>query len=269
MFAKSAPKLFSALPGVFWIFALNGLCGEEPNAEAKAAPLNVGGIDSKNGATVTGIVKFSGDKPERNPIQQVTVTAFCAAQHKDALPLSEDCVCGRNGDDDTLQNVLVYVSKGLEGKKFDVPAEAVVLDQHRCMYAPHVVAAMAGQKVEIRNSDDTLHNVMSSSVENKNFNVGMPFKGDKLPRVFDAAEFKVTLKCALHPWMTAYLHVLEHPFFAVTQADGSFTLKGLPPGEYQISVLHETASLEARPSVQTLKLGAGEMRKIEFVYKKK
>ena len=128
---------------------------------------------------------------------------------------------GKNGDDDTLQNVLVYVSKGLEGKDFDPPKEPVVLDQVGCVYTPHVVAVMAGQPLEVRNSDATLHNVMAKTRQNTPFNFGMPGQSPPVTKVFKQPEFKINLQCFMHPWMYALLHVLDHPFFAVTGPDGA------------------------------------------------
>ena len=238
-------------------------------AEKKRPPVNVGGVDAKDGGTVTGIVKFNGAKPESKPIAEIAGNAFCKECYPDELPRHDEFVFGKNGADDTLQNVLVYVSKGLEGKRFDVPREPVVLDQVGCMYTPHVVAVMAGQTLQVRNSDSTLHNVMCNPRDNPPFNIGMPANAPPMEKVFRHPELKMNFRCFMHPWMSAYVHVLEHPFFAVTQSDGSFTLKGLPPGEYQISVLHESSLLEPVSAMNTVKVGAGETKKTEFTYQTK
>ena len=195
----------------------------------------------------------------------------CKECHPDKLPLSEQWVFGKNGNSDILQNVLVYVSKGVEEKTFEAPKDPVVLDQVGCVYTPHVVAVMTGQTLEVRNSDATLHNVMTMPPpkRNKEFNIGMSVKGGKVRKVFNSPEFNIRLMCMLHPWMKAYVHVLPHPFFAVTRADGTFTLKGLPPGEYEISVRHESSSFEAEPSVAKIKVEAGETRTADFTYRKK
>jgi hypothetical protein len=141
-----------------------------------------------------------------------------------------------------------------------------VLDQVGCIYTPHVVAVMVGQTLEVRNSDATLHNVMSAPRNNPPFNFGMPVKGGTYNLVFKQPEFKMNTKCFMHPWMSAYIHVLEHPFFAVTGEDGTFTLKGLPPGEYEVTVLHEASLLQPEPASAVVKVGAGETQKIEFTY---
>jgi plastocyanin len=238
-----------------------GLCGSAGAQEAASA---AGGQGT---ATVTGIVKWKGRKPETPPLTQVLGHAFCKEACGGKAPPDERWVFGRNGSDETLQNVLVYVSKGLEGRTFDPPKEPVILDQVACVYTPHVVAVMAGQTLEIRNSDATLHNVMCSPRHNRAFNDGMPVKGMKLHKVFKSPELKIDLRCFLHPWMVAYVHVLEHPFHAVTGPDGTFAIRGLPPGEYEISVLHETTTVKAEPATARVKVAAGETHTVEFVYR--
>jgi len=216
--------------------------------------------------SISGIVKFRGEKPERKPITEIAANSFCKEACAGKENLSERFVFGKHGADDTLMNVLVYVSKGLEGKKFDAPSEPVVLDQVNCSYVPHVVGIMVGQSLEIRNSDATLHNVMSQPRNNKGFNDGMPGTGTKLTKVFDKPELSVALRCFMHPWMLGYVHVLEHPFYAVSGKDGTFEIKGLPAGEYEISVLHEYSHFAAEKPTAMVKIGESESQNIDFVY---
>lgn len=232
-------------------------------------PNNVGGIANASGSgTVTGVVRFKGTKPAPKPLTDIAGSAFCKNCYKDGeLPKEDTYVFGKSGDDDTLQNVLVYVSKGLEGKPFDPPKEPVVLDQVGCIYTPHVVAVMTGQTLEIRNSDETLHNVMTEPRNNAPFNLGMPVKDQKLEKVFKQPEMKMNFRCFMHPWMSAYVHVLPNPFFAVTGADGTFTIKGLPPGEYEVTVLHEASTFEPTPATAAVKVAAGETAKADFTYR--
>jgi hypothetical protein len=243
----------------------------EAKEEAKKLPAqNVGGIpDAKDAGAIKGVVLFKGEKPEAKPISEVAGNSFCKEHHKDKPPVKDTFVFGKNGDNDTVANVLVYVSKGLEDKSFDPPKRPAVLDQSGCMYTPHVVAVMVGQTLEVRNSDATLHNVMCSPRNNPSFNFGMPVKGGTNNVVFKQGELKVNTKCFMHPWMSAYVHVLEHPFFAVTGEDGTFSIRGLPPGEYEVTVLHEASLLEATPPTAKVTVGAGESKDVEFTYQVK
>jgi plastocyanin len=140
----------------------------------------------------------------------------------------------------TLANVFVYVKAGLPaGATYPAPTTAVVLDQNGCRYHPHVLGVMVGQNLEILNSDPVLHNIKAKAVKNRPFNVSQPSAGMKTMRTFAAPEVMVALECNVHGWMNAFLGVLPHPFFAVTGTDGSFEIKGLPPGTYTIEAWHE------------------------------
>jgi plastocyanin len=182
---------------------------------------------------ISGKVVFSGTPPK--PVRIMTnADPKCMAQHKEPM-FSEDVVVNKNN---TLKNVIVYVKDGLGNKTFTPPAQKALFDQKACRYAPHVLGVQVGQEVEIRNSDPTLHNVHSVSKENPQFNVAQPKEGMTMTRKFDKPEtFKV--KCEVHPWMSAYIGVFNNPYFVVTGEDGSFALKGLPPGEYTLEAWHE------------------------------
>jgi plastocyanin len=199
-------------------------------------------------------------------ISEIAANSFCKEACAGSNVLSDRFVFGKNGDDDTLANVLVYVSKGLEAKSFEAPKESVVIDQVRCIYTPHVVAVMVGQPLEIRNSDATLHNVMAQPKNNKAFNDGMPGPGRSLRKVFDKPELGVALRCFMHPWMLGYVHVLDHPFAAITRPDGTFEIKGLPAGEYELSVFHEYSRLTAERRTIPVKVTDDQVARVDFVY---
>lgn len=180
---------------------------------------------------VTGKVSFSGNAPQM-PRLRMDADRFCRAAHKSPVA-SEEVVVNKNG---TLKNVLIYI-KGSVGKH-SAPKEKAVFDQVGCVYIPHVLGVQTGQQVEIRNSDNTLHNVHTLSEKNPAFNAGQPIKGSKLTKTFDKVEtFRV--KCDVHSWMGAYIGVFDHPYFAVTDDNGAFTLKNLPAGEYTVEAWHE------------------------------
>src|SRR3989442_6391359 len=139
----------------------------------------------------------------------------------------------------TLGNVFGWVNSGLPDKQWPVPCTAVRLDQKGCMYEPHVFGVMANQDIEIANDDPTNHNIHPLPKDNKEWNESQPPKGDSKKKSFARQEVMIPVKCNVHPWMRAYIGVVGHPFFAVTGDDGTFTIKGLPPGTYTIEAWHE------------------------------
>jgi plastocyanin len=143
------------------------------------------------------------------------------------------------GAGNALQNVFVYVKEGLGQRTYAVPGTPVRLDQKGCRYVPHVFGVQVGQAMQIANSDPTLHNVNAAPKENKGFNFGQVPTTPAVTRTFDRAEIGVPFRCDVHSWMNAYAGVVPHPFFAVTKADGSFEIKGLPPGTYTLELWHE------------------------------
>jgi hypothetical protein len=143
-------------------------------------------------------------------------------------------------NDGKLQNVYVYVKSGLPtGVTFPVPATEAELDQHGCRYQPHVLGVMTNQKLKIVNSDPTNHNIHPTPKENREWNESQPPSAPPIIKTFARKEVLIPVKCNQHAWMKAYIGVLDHPYFAVSGKDGTFTIKGLPPGEYEIEAWHE------------------------------
>jgi len=230
---------------------------EQPSSEAAPTAAPAQPIDLATVGEITGKVSFQGKAPDRVRIRMDAVPA-CLEASKEPV-YSEEVVANDNG---TLRNVFVYVKDGLGNRSFPVPSEPVVLDQKGCVYHPHVVGAMAGQKLQIKNSDPTNHNVHPMPAQNREWNRSQPPGAPDMMEDFPRPEVMVPVKCNVHPWMKAYVGVLRHPFFAVTDATGSFSLKGLPPGEYTIEVWHEKyGTME-----QKVTLGATEAKAIEFSF---
>lgn len=233
-------------------------------AQDNKPKLNVGGVEKAGTGSIKGIVKVVGEKRNRAPIRNMNVDAFCAQYWRDKeQPLSDTYVWG---DNDTLQNVVVYVSKGLEGKEIPQLDKAAIIDQVGCIYTPHVLAVQTKQPVEIHNSDNTMHNVnFSSSGKNNPFNEAM-VKGVVLKKTFTETELGGNLKCNVHPWMGARLAVFDHPYFAVTQQDGTFEIRGLPPGEYEISTWHEVSVFKSDQPSYKVTVSADGVAEVTVTY---
>jgi len=184
---------------------------------------------------VTGSVQFTGTAPAGEVIS-MAADPYCMTANPGEV-VQEAVVVNDNG---TLMNVFVYVKEGLEGATFDVPKTAVIIDQEGCMYKPHVFGIQTGQDLQIVNSDSTLHNVHSLAENSKQFNLGMPIKGMKLKKKFQNSEVMAKFKCDVHPWMSAFVGVVDHPYFATSGADGSFSINDLPAGDYTLEAWHET-----------------------------
>lgn len=209
--------------------------------------------------TVKGKVRFEGKAPKDRKIS-LEGDAYCGKANPDGLS-SEVYRIGAEG---AMANVFVYVKKGLPERKWDVPAEAVVLEQTGCRYTPHVFGIMAGQDLKIRNNDETLHNVHAVPQINAEFNFGQAKKGEETVKKFSTPEVGVRIKCDVHGWMATYACVVSHPFHRVTGEDGGFEIKGLPPGEYEIEAWHEKLGTRT----QTVKVGAGAAAEASFTFKK-
>jgi plastocyanin len=208
-----------------------------------------GGIDAETAAksidgptfSVAGRAIFDGPRPEPRSL----VTAISGADPKchhrdergDPLPVfAEDEIVSEEGG---VRNVLVYVSGGPTPKlPRDRAAPPSLVDQSGCRYRPHVLGVVAGASVVFRNSDSTIHNVNMISERNGRFNWGQPGPIER-PWKFETPESAIRVSCDVHPWMKMFVHVLDLPYFAVTDADGRFRIEGLPPGDYELTAWHE------------------------------
>ena len=211
----------------------------------------------QGGGTVTGRIKFTGTKPAMQRID-MSEEAKCAAKHK-TPPTAETVVVNANG---TLANVFVYVKSGLPAT-YKAPAAtgAVTLDQDGCHYLPHVFGVMVGQTLAIKNSDGVLHNIKAKATKNRPFNVSQP-NNMTTNRTFTAPEVMVALECNVHGWMNAFVGVSAHPFFSVSGSDGTFSLKGLPPGTYTIEAWHEKYGVQTA----TVTVAGTETKTSDFTF---
>ncbi|MFN7134087.1 MAG: TonB-dependent receptor, partial [Myxococcales bacterium] len=165
-----------------------------------------------------------------------------------------------------LQNVVVRIAGGVEGEH-KAPTTPLVIDQKGCTYQPRVAAVMAGQPVQIRNGDMTLHNVHTYFGKETVFNRAMP--NDRVPPItWDSGKDEralnavMKLKCDVHPWMIGYVSVSKHPWFQVTGADGAFKLQNVPPGKYTLEAWHEKLGVKT----QEITVEDGKTAKVEFSF---
>lgn len=223
------------------------------------------GVESRQGgpgrgatATIRGRVTLEGTVAKAEPIR-MSADLFCQRAHGEPVYPNSVVVSADGG----LDNVFVYVKRGLEGRTFPPASGPAQLEQRGCTYNPHVMGLRTGQPLEIINSDPTLHNIHALPVKNPPFNLGQPIQGMRSTKTFQTPEITVPIKCDVHPWMSAYVGVVDHPFFAVTAAGGAYTLNGLPPGEYVIESWHERLGVQT----QDVKVGPGEEAQVSFVFK--
>ncbi len=233
------------------LFAGCGGGGSEPALDA-APVAEMATVDPATAGVIEGRIALDGEAPPADAIQ-MAADPNCASMHSGSV-MTEFVLTDMEGG---LQNVFVYLKGGLEGMQFPTPQEPVTLNQEGCVYVPHVFGIQVGQPLDILNSDATLHNIHATPTENREFNIGQPVKGMSTTRTFDRAEIMVPFKCDVHRWMNSYVGVLDHPYFAVSGADGSFRIGNIPPGDYTVGIWHE------RLGEQEMMVTVGESATVE------
>jgi len=191
-------------------------------------------IDYNTSGTISGTIKFAKQPPPRIEID-----------------MAQDPACSLSADpnyseqyvvkDGKLQNVFVYVKDGLGNKIYPAPSTPVQLDQKGCRYIPHVIGVQVGQPVEFTNSDPTMHNIHTTAETSANpeIDISQPPKGGTTQRVFAKPELMIPVRCNNHPWMNAFINVSPNPFYAVSDENGHFEIRGLPQGTYTVVADHE------------------------------
>jgi plastocyanin len=190
-------------------------------------------VDPATAGSISGVVSFKGTSPARIAID-MSADPACAL----ATPnLTEQVLV----TDHKLANVYLYVKSGAPDTVAPASADAVVLDQKGCRYIPHVIALQQGGSVEFRNSDPTMHNVhmTPAQVGNETVDLSETPMGQPQSQRFRSPEAMIPVRCNNHPWMSAFINVAPNRYFAVTGADGSFTIPNLPPGTYTLAAIHE------------------------------
>ena len=219
-------------------------------------------VTDSHAASLTGKITYDGKIPKFKAIK-MGADPVCLAKHPGEV-FPQTLILG-DAETKTMGNVLVRVISDLPNKNYPTPTEPLVLTQAGCMYDPHVIAVMAGQPIKILNPDGTLHNVHALPNINDEFNLAMPAFRKETTKTFDKVEvIPFPIKCDVHPWMGAWVSVMDHPFFHVTQPDGQYTIDDLPAGTYEVEAWHE--KLPAQKI--TITLAEGETKEINFIFSK-
>jgi hypothetical protein len=214
-------------------------------------------VDASTAGEIAGRVTIEGTVPANAPIA-MNSDPVCASANKDAV--AETFVVKDGG----LENVFVYIKDDL-GRKyvFDTPTTPAKIEQKGCHYVPHVLGVRVTQPLEISNDDRTMHTVHGVGKSNSEFNFSQPLPGLKNTVAFTTSEVLLPVKCDVHPWMHAFVGVVNHPYFAVTADGGKFDLRTVPPGTYTIEAVHEKLGAQT----QTVTIGDKEKKEIAFTFK--
>src|SRR5262249_23395004 len=236
-------RLWLALIALISLLSLASSCGgpkteENDNAAGDGAGKTYAA--KGNEGTISGVVSYTGTLPEAKKIDTAADPA-CTAKSPD-LKTEEWAV-----KDGKVANTYVYIKEGTLGDNSKVSAysgwpnmpTSATLDQNGCHYKPHVLGVVVNEPISITNSDPTTHNIHFTPKNNPDWNQSQPNGAGALTHKLAGAEILVPVKCNQHPWMKSYVAVSKHQFFAVTAEDGSYTIKGVPPGKYTVVAWHE------------------------------
>jgi plastocyanin len=218
-------------------------------------------LQAATAADISGTVTLKGIPPAEKEID-MGADAHCA--NPAAKPTTHHYIVGSNGE---LANVVVYL-QGITGKSTGASAAPAVLDQRGCEYVPGILAVQTGQKVMVKNSDSTLHNVHDLPADgsaNKEYNQAQLPNSPDLTFTFSQPEMFLKFKCDVHPWMFAWVSIFDHPYFAVSAKDGTFKIANVPPGKYKIVAAHRKAGTVT----QEVEVKEGQAAKADFTLEAK
>lgn len=215
------------------------------------------GAQGARTGTIEGHVRLEGPIPPNIRIR-MGADPLCGKMYPGARPLQEVVVATPAGD---LANVFVHLQGSFPATP--VPAAPVVIDQRGCIFTPRVVGARAGQPLQIRNSDQISHNAHAITNQGNDFNVSQPKAGMATTVAIRHEETMLRVRCDIHSWMTAYVGVVPHPYFAVSDRGGRFRVANVPAGRHTIRAWHERYGVQTR----TVEVRAGQATTVEFTYK--
>ncbi len=226
-------------------------------AFAAVAGLTMIGSHIASAADITGTITFKGTPPAELPVPQVADDPNCKKMHAEAVTTHHYLV-GPKGE---FANVVVsLVGAPAKGAAASAP---ITLDQKGCEYTPLILAVQTDQKIVVKNSDPVLHNVhtLPAVAGNEEKNNAQTANGPDLVYTFSKPENFLKFKCDVHPWMFAWVTVLDHPYFSVSAKDGSFKIANVPPGKYKIQAAHRKAGVVTKE----IEVKEGEAAKVDFV----
>jgi plastocyanin len=261
-------KVWFVLTIILSLVALGSSCGGSgTNNAAPETSSTATKTPPKGGeGTVTGAIAYNGAPPAPKKID-TSADPVCGQANPNLV--TEDTLA----KDGKLANVFVYIKDGAtaDGTKigdytFPTPTDAVVLDQKGCHYVPHVLGVQANQMVRITNSDPTQHNVHPTPRVNPEWNQTQANGAAPIEKTFARPEVLIPVKCNQHPWMKSYIGVLRHPFYAVSSEDGSFTIKGVPPGTYTVAAWHEKGGPNGTEKTMQVTVAANGSAKADFAF---
>jgi hypothetical protein len=206
-------------------------------------------VEVANGGMIRGAVKFVGVAPKLPPLRITKAKEFCQNVPNETL------LIGRDGG---LRNAIITLEGITRGKP--VERESVhELDNVKCRFVPHDLVGSVGQYLLLRNSDPILHTAHALFHDQPQFNVGLyPGKVSRKPLV-SAGIAKIL--CEVHPWMSAYIAVTEHPYHTITDLYGEYDLRDIPPGSYKLRVWHETLGMQEKQ----VEVKAGGVTNLDFM----
>ncbi|HEV2837250.1 MAG TPA: carboxypeptidase regulatory-like domain-containing protein [Pyrinomonadaceae bacterium] len=234
-------KVWLVLSIALSLLALASACGgsKTPDTNTPGSSDTAAAPYSGPTGSVSGVISYDGTPPAPKKID-TAADPVCGQKNPN---LATDDTIVKDGK---LANTFVYIKDGtVEGGKkvseyaWSTPTTAVQLDQNGCHYAPHVLGIQVNQKISITNSDATQHNIHPTPKNNPEWNQTQPNGAPPIEKSFNRAEILIPVKCNQHPWMKAYIGVMRTPFFAVSSADGTFEIKGVPPGKYTVVAWRE------------------------------
>ena len=227
-----------------------------PAAVLVAGSVAMGGAQTPGRGTIKGHIKLTGKLPG-NRVIRMGMDPKCAEANRGTRVIQETVAATIDG---SLANVFVRLQGSFP--QTPVPAEPVVLDQRACVYRPRVIGVRVGQTLQVKNSDDWLHNVHSLSARGNEFNVSEPKAGMVQSFKMKNEEVMLHIKCDVHSWMTTWVGVVTNPYFAVTNDGGNFEIANVPAGSYTILTWHE----QYGPLMQTVRVRAGAATTVDFAY---